>query len=99
MRFRVSASMMGKEGYDGDTMPPAGSASALDIDVMGRPLTPVSVAGMHTVEKVSRYEPEGLQTRFVEINKESRILKGQPALVVIAYWVRQSRTLSKTIEY
>ena len=76
--------MMGKEGYDGGTMPPAGSASALDIDVMGRPLTPVSVAGMHTVEKVSRYEPEGLQAKFVEINKESKILKRQTALVEVA---------------
>jgi hypothetical protein len=91
--------MMGKEGYNGGTMPPAGGPSALDIDVIGRPLTPVSAAGMHTVKKVSRYEPEGLQTRFVEINKETRILKGQPALVVIAYWVRQSRTPSRIVEY
>lgn len=77
--------MMGKEGYNGGTMPPAGGPSALDIDVIGRPLTPVSVAGLHTVKKVSRYEPEGLLGRFVETSEESRILKGQPALVVVAY--------------
>jgi hypothetical protein len=56
-------------------------------------------AGVDTVEKVSRYDPEELREKIVEVNEERQILKRHPTLVETRYWVTQAKALKKFVEY
>jgi len=69
------------------------------VDIKGVRVRLLYEAGVDTVEKVSRYDPEGLRERIVEVNEERQILKRHPTLVETRYWVTQAKALQKVVEY
>ena len=69
------------------------------VDIKGVRVRLLYEAGVDTVEKVSRYDPEGLRKRVVEVNEQRQILKRHPTLVETRYWVTQAKALQKIVEY
>ena len=69
------------------------------VDFKGLRVRLLYEAGADTVEKVSRYNPEELRERVVEVNEQRQILKRHPTLVETRYWVTQAKALQKIVEY
>lgn len=69
------------------------------VDIKGVRVRLLYEAGVDTVEKVSRYDPEELRERIMEVNEERQILKRHPTLVETRYWVTQAKALQKVVEY
>jgi hypothetical protein len=69
------------------------------VDIKGVRVRLLYEAGVDTVEKVSRYDPEGLRGRIMAVNEEKQILTRHPTLVETRYWVTQAKTLQKVVEY
>ena len=69
------------------------------VDIKGMRVRLLYEAEADTVEKVSRYDPEGLRERIIEVNEDKQILKRHPTLVETTYWVTQAKALPKVVEY
>ena len=69
------------------------------VDIKGLRVRLLYEARVDTVEKVSRYDAEGLRERLIEVNEERQILKRHPTLVETRYWVSQAKTLRKAVEF
>jgi hypothetical protein len=69
------------------------------VDIKGVRVRLLYEAGVDTVEKVSRYDPEGLREAVVAVNAQKQILKRHPTLVETRYWVTQAKALHKVVEY
>jgi len=69
------------------------------VDIKGVRVRLLYEAGADTVEKVSRYDPEGLRERIIEVNEEKQIVKRHPTLVETTYWVTQARALPEVVDY
>ena len=69
------------------------------VDIKGTRVRLLYEAGVNTVEELSRYDPEGLRERLIEVNEQRQILKRHPNLVETRYWVTQAKALPKFVEY
>jgi site-specific recombinase XerD len=69
------------------------------VDIKGIRVRLLYEAGVDTVEKVSKCDPEGLRERIIEVNEEKQILKRHPTLVETRYWITQAKALEKVVEY
>jgi hypothetical protein len=56
-------------------------------------------AGVKTVVQLSRRNPENLQLKLEDINKNKRIVQQVPSTNTVREWVRHAKSLKRKVEY
>lgn len=59
----------------------------------------LEASGVDTVVELAQRNPENLQQKMLETNKEKRLVRRPPALSMVTRWVEQAKTLPRVIHY